>query len=61
MPVFEKENRWDEIRREAEMGCGQCQLDLEALGPVLGPERPPLRRFRQERWSMSPQEWAGEG
>ena len=61
MPVFESENEWVVVRREAEMGCEACQYELEELGPVYGPERPPVPRFRVERWSMSPREWAGEG
>lgn len=37
--------------------CLACQYEAEQLGPVQGCERPP--RFRVERWSMTPDEWAG--
>lgn len=37
-------------------GCGGCLADIEALGPVQGPEAP---RPGAERWSMTPAEWFG--
>lgn len=40
-------------------GCPMCQWALEEIGPLHGPELPPPPRV--ERWSMSPEEWAGGG
>lgn len=40
-------------------GCPACQMLLEGIGPVHGPEKPPPAGV--DRWSMSPREWAGEG
>lgn len=37
--------------------CLACRYEAEQLGPVQGCEPPPP--FRVERWSMTPDEWAG--
>ena len=39
-------------------GCLMCIALQAEIGPVLGPVRPP-KRWRAERWSMTPAEWAG--
>jgi len=41
-------------------GCPACRLDAERLGPVQGCDPPPAPRWRVERWSMTPREFAGE-
>lgn len=43
--------------------CPACRLMAEFLGPVQGCEPPPkspAELSRLARWSMSPEEWAGE-
>lgn len=52
-------DKWNEMRMHAEQHCClACRYELEELGPVLGPERPPVKRD-VSRWSMTPAEWAG--
>jgi hypothetical protein len=41
-------------------GCPMCNYLLEQVGPMHGPDRPPVIRPSVERWSMSPEEWFGQ-
>jgi len=51
--------RWFGPDAQAFDGCPACRFELEDIGPLHGPEKPP--RPGIEAWGMTPREWAGDG